>query len=95
MAAVPDERDALRAEIEEIVEIATGRVVTAEDLRRAGGDLQAAGVNSIGLINILDALDHRYAVVVRPEEDIIFLESIDSIVIRVAMERCGEETAAQ
>lgn len=72
--------DALRAEIEALVETATGRVVTVDDLRSADGVLDLAGVNSIGYINLLEALEQRFGLVVDPEADPHYLRSVDSIV---------------
>lgn len=73
----------LRAEIVDIVVIATGRVVTADMLRESGGDLQAAGVNSIGLINILEALERRFGLAVGAGQELGFLETVDAILARV------------
>ncbi|MER6914843.1 hypothetical protein ABT354_24475 [Streptomyces sp. NPDC000594] len=73
-------RDAeLRAEIEHLVEIATGKVVTVTDLRAADGDLDRAGVNSIGYINLMEALERSYGAVIDPEADPQHLLSVDSI----------------
>ncbi|WP_156755626.1 phosphopantetheine-binding protein [Actinokineospora pegani] len=68
-----------RAEIERLIEVATGRVVTVADLRAAGGALDAAGVNSIGYINLLEALEARYGVAIDPEADPQHLATVDSI----------------
>ncbi|MFJ2868437.1 phosphopantetheine-binding protein [Kitasatospora sp. NPDC087314] len=76
---LPDFPD-LREQIEQIVETATGRVVTVADLRAAGGELDRAGVNSIGYINLLEVLEQRYGVVLDPEADPEHLTSVDSIV---------------
>ncbi|MEK8173939.1 phosphopantetheine-binding protein [Streptomyces sp. M19] len=70
----------LRAQIEELVEIATGRVVTVADLRAADGSLDGAGVNSIGYINLLEALEQRFGAVIDLEADPQYLMSVDSIV---------------
>ncbi|GAB3441127.1 acyl carrier protein [Actinophytocola sediminis] len=70
----------LREQVEHLVEVATGRVVTVADLRAAAGALDEAGVNSIGYINLLEALDRRYGVVVDPEEAAQHLLTVDSIV---------------
>lgn len=75
-AAVAD----LREQIELLVEVATGRVVTVADLRAAGGGLDDAGVNSIGYINLLEALQRRYGAVIDPEEAAHHLLTVDSIV---------------
>jgi acyl carrier protein len=69
------------------VTIATGRVVTADDLRATGGSLDDAGVNSIGYINLLEALEQRYGLIVDPETDPHHLRSVDSIahLVRTAL----------
>lgn len=85
----------LRAEIEDIVVIATGRVVTAANLRASDGNLQAAGVNSIGLINVLEALDRRYGVSIGSDEDVLFLESVETIANRVAEALRSREGSGQ
>ncbi len=71
------------ADIEAVVAIATGRVVTGTHLAAAGGDLQRAGVNSIGLINVLEALDRRFGLQIGEEEDVSFLATTDQILARV------------
>ncbi|MFJ9770696.1 hypothetical protein ACIRVF_05590 [Kitasatospora sp. NPDC101157] len=70
----------LREEIELLVETATGRVVTVADLRAADGELDRAGVNSIGYINLMEVLEQRYDAVIDPEADPEHLYSVDSIV---------------
>jgi acyl carrier protein len=69
----------LREQIEKLVEVATGRVVTVADLRDADGALDKAGVNSIGYINLMEALEQRFGAVVDPEADPQYLMSVDSI----------------
>lgn len=71
------------SDIEEIVAIATGRVVTGTHLDEAGGDLQSAGVNSIGLINVLEALDKRFGLKIGEDEDISFLATTNQILARL------------
>lgn len=70
----------LREEVESLVVLATGRVVTVADLRDCGGSLERAGVNSIAYINLIEALSRRYDVVVDPEQDPESLASVDAIV---------------
>ncbi|MFJ8005328.1 hypothetical protein [Streptomyces fagopyri] len=79
MTADTDRTD-LHREIERLVEVATGRVVTAADLRAADGALDRAGVNSIGYINLMEGLELRFGAVVDPEADPHYLMSVDSIV---------------
>ncbi|WP_345617287.1 hypothetical protein [Streptomyces ziwulingensis] len=69
----------LREQIEKLVEVATGRVVTVADLRAAQGSLDMAGVNSIGYINLMEALAQRFGAVIDPEADPQHLMSVDSI----------------
>ncbi|UED83203.1 phosphopantetheine-binding protein [Streptomyces profundus] len=71
--------DKLREQIEQLVEVATGKVVTVADLRAADGDLDRAGVNSIGYINLMEALEQRFGAVIDPEADPQYLLSVDSI----------------
>ncbi|MCX4409548.1 MULTISPECIES: phosphopantetheine-binding protein [unclassified Streptomyces] len=78
---------ALHEHIEALVETATGRVVTAADLRAAGGDLDRAGVNSIGYINLMEALEQRFGVLIDPEADPQYLASVDSIALFLAATR--------
>ncbi|WP_354642982.1 hypothetical protein [Kitasatospora camelliae] len=77
----------LREQIELIVETATGRVVTVADLRAADGELDRAGVNSIGYINLMEVLEQRYGAVIDPEADPEHLTSVDSIARFVAAAR--------
>lgn len=70
----------LREQIEKLVEVATGKVVTVAHLRAADGALDRAGVNSIGYINLIEALQQRYGAVIDPESDPEYLMSVDSIV---------------
>ncbi|MBW4721869.1 hypothetical protein [Saccharothrix obliqua] len=79
----------LRDQVESLVVVATGRVVTAEDLRDSGGSLEAAGVNSIAYLNLVEALDHRYGVVVDPERDGDALATVDGIVALIRSARGG------
>ncbi|MEU3556118.1 acyl carrier protein [Streptomyces fragilis] len=69
----------LHEQIEHLVEVATGKVVTVADLRASGGALDRAGVNSIGYINLMEALEQRFGVVIDPEADPQYLVSIESI----------------
>lgn len=94
MDIIEKDKTAIRAEVEDMVAIATGRVVTSPDLRAADGYLQAAGVNSIGLINILEALGRRYGIEVGTEEDMFFLETVDSIADRIMEHQIRHEKSA-
>ncbi|MFC8274229.1 acyl carrier protein [Streptomyces sp. NPDC057271] len=69
----------LREQIEQLVEVATGKVVTVADLRAADGALDRAGVNSIGYINLMEALEQRFGAAIDPEADPQYLTSVDSI----------------
>ncbi len=89
-----NDKATMRAEIEDIVVIATGRVVTVPGLRAADGYLQVAGVNSIGLINVLEALGSRYGLHVSSNEDMDFLETVDSIAARVMVHQAAHERCA-
>jgi hypothetical protein len=79
--------DGLRGQIEDFVVVATGRTVSREDLRACGGSLEAAGVNSIGYINLMEALERAFGLVLDPEEDPVHLASVDSIVELVVARR--------
>ena len=80
-------RPGLREEVESLVVVATGRAVTVSDLRGCGGSLEAAGVNSIAYINLIEALDRRYHVMVDPEADLEALASVDGIVALISAAR--------
>jgi len=80
---------ALHEQVEQLIEIATGRVVTAADLRTADGSLDKAGVNSIGYINLLEALEQRFGTVIDPEADPQHLMSVESIVRFVRARAAG------
>ncbi|MFV2196809.1 acyl carrier protein [Nocardiopsis sp. LOL_012] len=71
---------ALRQQVGKLIEVATGRVVTVSHLEQAGGSLEDAGVNSIGYINLMEALERKFGVVVDQEADPEHLTSVDSIV---------------
>jgi acyl carrier protein len=79
----------LRETVENIIFVATGRVVTPQHLEAAAGSLQAAGVNSIGFINIMETLETRYDFTIDPERDIPRLTSVNSIIelIQSALDR--------
>ncbi|MEV0407212.1 phosphopantetheine-binding protein [Actinoallomurus sp. NPDC050550] len=87
--------DGLRERVEALVVIATGRVVSADDLRGAGGSLVEAGVNSIAYINLLEALERLYGVELDTERDPEALATVDGIVRLVrAAGRGGDGTPA-
>ena len=75
----PTDED-LRTQVESLVVLATGRAVSVEDLRASGGSLDAAGVNSIAYINLIEALGRRYEVQVDPQREPEVLTSVDAIV---------------
>jgi hypothetical protein len=70
----------LREQVESLVVLATGRTVSRAELRGCGGSLEAAGVNSIAYINLIEALYQRFQVCVDPETDPDALSSVDAIV---------------
>ncbi|MCL7456337.1 hypothetical protein AB0I85_23970 [Micromonospora echinofusca] len=70
----------LREQVESLVVLATGRAVSVDDLRGCGGSLDVAGVNSIAYINLIEALDRQFHVVVDPERDAEALSQVDGIV---------------
>jgi len=69
----------IRQQILDVIIIATGRVVSEADLEASAGNLHEAGVNSIGIINILEALESRYGILINEEDDLAFLENVDDI----------------
>lgn len=75
-----DSMDRLRAQVETLIVLATGRTVTVDDLRGSGGSLEAVGVNSIGYINLIEAIEKRYGIPSDSATDPAYLESVDSIV---------------
>lgn len=70
----------LREEVESLVVIATGRVVSLDDLRACDGSLTMAGINSIAYINLIEALERRYNVVADVPQAASALTSVDGIV---------------
>ncbi len=85
-------RDGLREQVEDLVVLATGRAISVSDLRASDGSLEAAGVNSIAYINLIEALAQRFGVVVDPEADPDALSTVDGI---VAALRAGAVGVAQ
>ncbi|MGV9214456.1 phosphopantetheine-binding protein [Micromonospora sp. RB23] len=85
----------LREWVESLVVLATGRAVSVDELRGCAGSLEAAGVNSIAYINLIEALDRQFHVVVDPERDAEALSSVDGIMalIRTAGTDDGADRA--
>ncbi|MET8910015.1 phosphopantetheine-binding protein [Micromonospora sp. NPDC004551] len=83
----------LRERVESLIVLATGRAVSVDDLRDCAGSLDAAGVNSIAYINLIEALDRQFHVVVDPERDAEALSSVDGIVALIRSAGSGEDRA--
>ncbi|MFC0031672.1 phosphopantetheine-binding protein [Micromonospora chaiyaphumensis] len=83
----------LRERVESLVVLATGRAVSVDDLRGCAGSLDAAGVNSIAYINLIEALDRQFHVVVDPERDAEALSTVDGIVALIRSAGAGEDRA--
>lgn len=75
-----EKNDSMKSKVERLVCIATGDSIREDDLRQAGGSLRDVGLDSIGFMNLLEALERSFGVVIDPEEDPDHLLSVDSIV---------------
>ncbi len=77
----------LRTQIKDLVVLAAGGGISMEELEAADGSLEAVGVNSIAYINLMEALEQTLGVVIDPEEDPEYLQSVDSIAMFVESQR--------
>ena len=72
--------NALKHRVENLIAIASGGNVSAENLRQAGGSLQTVGLDSISYMNLFVTLEETFGVTIKPDEDPEHLISVDSIV---------------
>lgn len=77
----------LRTQIKDLVVLAAGGSISMEELEAADGSLEAVGVNSIAYINLMEALEQTLGVVIDPEEDPEYLQSVGSIAMFVESQR--------
>jgi acyl carrier protein len=66
-----------------ILQVTQGKV-TAADLDTAGGDLTAAGVDSLLLLSLIEALETTFGIVIDPTESPDFLMTESRITAFVA-----------
>lgn len=67
-------------EVEELIVTVTGREVTVDDLRAAGGSLVLAGLDSLQLLSLLDVLERSYGAIVESDDFDTVFESVDGLV---------------
>ncbi|QOC91536.1 acyl carrier protein [Micromonospora craniellae] len=79
MTGIPD----LRARIAELVSEATGGEVAAADVL-TGGSMIALGVDSLGLLRLVDAIELEYGVEVELTGDGRPLDTLDDLVALLA-----------
>ncbi len=77
----------LRAQVKDLVVLASGGAISVDELESADGSLEEVGVNSITYINLMEALEQTMGVVIDPEEDPEYLTSVDSIAAFVEAQR--------
>jgi acyl carrier protein len=77
----------LRTQIKELVLLASGGAISMEELESADGSLELVGFNSIAYINLMEALEQTMGVIIDPEEDPEYLNSVDSIAAFVEAQR--------
>ncbi|WDZ83594.1 acyl carrier protein [Micromonospora cathayae] len=78
----------LRQRIAELVSAATGGEVTVADLL-AGGSMVALGVDSLGLLRLVDAIELEYGVEVDLQAPGRGLDTLDDLVTLVAGARAA------
>jgi acyl carrier protein len=70
---------AMRKKVTRLVCVAAGGSVTESDLEQADGVLKDVGLTSISYMNLFEAIERSFGVVIDPEEDPKYLASVDSI----------------
>ena len=84
-----DTRASLKRQIEQLVYIAAGGKVSKENISQSDVDLREVGLDSLGYLNLLEALERKLGVIIdlEEEEDHSFLHTVNNIVSYVAERR--------
>ena len=82
------DRDGVRQRVAELISEATGGEVAVADLL-AGGSLVALGVDSLGLLRLVDSLELEYGVEVEFNSAAGGLDTVDDVLAVLATARTG------
>lgn len=84
-----DDRTTIGKRVERLVSMASGRRIREDALARHDADLRLIGLDSLGYLNLLEALERSFGVVIdlEQEADHSFLHTIDNIVSFVLSRR--------
>ena len=71
--------DDITQRVEALVVDASNGLVNLKCLREANGILSDAGIDSIGIVGLIEGIESEFAIVIDPNEDSSFLMRVDTI----------------
>lgn len=76
--------------VESLVIDASNGAVDLKGLREAKGVLSEAGLDSIGIVGLIEGIESEFAIVIDPNADSSFLMCVDTIAAFVRSQSIGE-----